>query len=85
MRFYQQRAGLDPDIFPPPPPERLKQCVPLAGKKDAHALAAALASDCTHLVTLDRRRLLTPVVQSAELPLKVVTPGDFLREVVAGR
>ena len=85
MRFYQQRAALNADIFPPPPPERLEKCIPLTGKKNAHALAAALACGCTHLLTLDRRRLLTSVVQSAELPLKVVTPGEFLGEVVAQR
>ncbi len=80
LRFYQQVAGLDPEMAPPPSPERLAECVPLTTEKDAHVLAAALECGAAYLLTLDRRHLLTPVVQSARLPLKVVTPGDFLKE-----
>ncbi len=81
VRFYQQLAGLDPDMAPPPPPERLARCASLVGEKDAHVLAAALECGAAYLLTLDRRHLITPAVQSAGLPVSVVTPGDFLREV----
>lgn len=84
VRFYQQVAGLDPEMAPAPPTERVAQCVPFTGEKDAHVLAATLECGAGYLLTLDRRHLITPAVQSAELPLRVVTPGDFLKEVATG-
>jgi len=84
VRFYQQVAALDPEMAPAPPPEQVDQCLALTVQKDAHVLAAALACGAAYLLTLDRRHLLTPAIQSAELPLKVVTPGDFLKDVATG-
>jgi predicted nucleic acid-binding protein len=81
VRFYQQVAALDPEMVPPPPPERLAQCASIVGDKDAHVLAAALECGAGYLLTLDRRHLITPTIQSAGLPVSVVTPGDFLKEV----
>lgn len=81
LRFYHQLARLEPEMVPPPSSEGLVRCGPLVGEKDAHVLAAALACDAAYLLTLDRRHLITPAVQSAGLPLRVVTPGDFLGEV----
>ena len=82
LRFYQQVAALDTEMVPPPSKERLSECVPLTTEKDAHVLAAALACKADYLLTLDRRHLLTPSVLSAGLPLGVMTPGEFLREMV---
>jgi len=81
LRFYHQLARLEPEMVPPPSPEDMVRCVPVVGEKDAHVLAAALACGAGYLLTLDRRHLMTPAVQSAGLPLRVVTPGDFLGEV----
>lgn len=81
VRFYQQVAALDPEMVPPPPPERLARCASIVGDKDAHVLAAALECSAGYLLTLDRRHLITPTTQSAGLPINVVTPGDFLKEV----
>lgn len=81
LRFYQQLAGVEPEMVPPPSAEGVVRCAPLVGEKDAHVLAAALACGAAYLLTLDRRHLMTPAVQSAGLPLRVVTPGDFLGEV----
>lgn len=83
VRFYQRLAALDPEVVPPPSAEYLEECVPTTGEKDAHVLAAALACGSRYLLTLDRRHLLTPAVQSAGLPVKVMTPGEFLREVAS--
>jgi hypothetical protein len=83
LRFYQQLAGLDPEMVPGPSPEHLTQAATLVGEKDVHVLAAALECGATYLLTLDRRHLLTQAVQSAALPLRVTTPGEFLREVMA--
>ena len=81
LRFYQQLARLEPEMVPPPSPEGMVRCVPVVGEKDAHVLAAALECGAGYLLTLDRRHLITPAVHSAGLPLRVVTPGDFLGEV----
>ena len=81
VRFYQQVAALDPEMVPPPPLERLARCASIVGSKDAHVLAAALECGAGYLLTLDRRHLITPTVQSAGLPVSVVMPGDFIKEV----
>ena len=52
-------------------------------EKDAQVLAAALGSGALYLLTLDRRHLLTRAVQSADLPV-VVLSREFLRDIVAG-
>ncbi len=81
VRFYQQVSTLDAEMAPPPPPRQLARCASIVGKKDAHVLAAALECGAGYLLTLDRRHLLTSAVQSSGLPISVVTPGDFLREI----
>ena len=83
IRFYQQLAGLDPEMVSPPTPERLAQCAFLVGEKDAHVLAAALECSAGYLLTLDRRHLITSAIQAAGLPVSIVTPGDFLRELAS--
>ncbi|MEX2430306.1 MAG: PIN domain-containing protein [Dehalococcoidia bacterium] len=84
VRFYQQLANLEPEIAPPPPEFRIDECVPLTTDKDAHVLAAALECAADYLLTLDRRHLLNPVVLAAGLPVRVITPGDFLQGIVRG-
>ncbi len=83
VRFYKQLAALNPKMIPPPSQRRLNECVHLTTEKDAHVLAAALECGAAYLMTLDRRHLLTPVVGSAGLPTRVVTPGDFLKEIAS--
>jgi predicted nucleic acid-binding protein len=83
LRYYRQLAALTPDMVPPPPGARVRECTRLASEKDAHVLAAALECNAGWLVTLDRKHLLTPTVLSASLPLRAGTPGDFLRALVA--
>lgn len=83
VRFYQQLAALEPQMAAPPSAERMAFCIPLVGEKDAHVLAAALECGAAYLLTLDRRHLLTPAVRSAGLGLTVLTPGEFLSDVVS--
>ncbi|MBI2868185.1 MAG: PIN domain-containing protein [Chloroflexi bacterium] len=84
LRFYQQLAGVEPEVAASPPASRVEECCALVDRKDAHVLAAALSCQATHLLTLDRRHLLTAKVLAAGLPVKVTTPGDFLKEVLRG-
>jgi len=81
VRFYQQLAGLEPEMVSPPPSERLAQGASLVGEKDSHVLAAALEGGAGYLLTLDRRHLITPAIQAAGLPVAVMAPGDFLKQV----
>ena len=84
-RFYKLLADLDPEMVPMPPADSLREASDLVGEGDAHVLAAALASNCTFLVTLDRAAFLTERVLNAGLPLRPLTPGDFLNEVLSQR
>ena len=82
LRFYQGLAELDPTLEAFPTPEELAACEPIVGEKDAHVLAAALKSGAAFLLTLDRRHFMTKKVLDAHLDLDVMTPGDFLRELL---
>ncbi len=82
IRFYQLLAALEPEMIPAPTPEKLEQCALLVNRKDIHVLAAALECGAEYLVTLDRRHLLNPALQTRNLTLKIMTPGDFLKAIV---
>lgn len=84
VRFYQQLAGLEPEIIPSSSSERLAECTTIVGEKDAHVLAAALDCRADYLLTLDRRHLITTAVLNAGLPLRVITPGEFLNKIISG-
>ncbi len=62
----------------------MEECIPLTTEKDAHVLAAALECRATFLITLDRRHLLNEAVASADLSVRAITPGDFLRMTASG-
>jgi len=82
LRFYKGLAELDPTLEAPPSPGELAACEAIVGEKDAHVLAAALKSGADVLLTLDRRHFMTEKVRGAHLDLVVMTPGDFLRELL---
>jgi predicted nucleic acid-binding protein len=65
-----------------PPADSLRVASALVGEQDAHVLAAALAANCAFLLTLDRAAFLTEQVLNAGLPLRPLTPGEFLNEVL---
>ncbi len=52
----------------------------LLPEKDMPVLAAAVAAQATHLLTGDLRHF-APLMAREDLPLKVLTPGDFIRGV----
>ena len=49
-------------------------------EKDAQILASAIKSKAKFLITLDRKHLLTPKIQKAKLPIKIITPGQFIQD-----
>jgi len=84
-RFYKLLADLDPEMAPTPSARSLSEASTLVGEGDAHVLAAALAAKCVFLVTLDRAAFLTQRVLNAGLPLRPLTPGDLLNEILGAR
>ncbi len=82
LRFYRQLALMDPLMVPPPSADRLKLCAAVIAEKNAHVLAVALDSRAAYLLTLDRRHFLMPAVHAFAMPMRIVTPGDFLRTLV---
>lgn len=49
---------------------------------DAHLIAGATLTKCTHLVTLDKKHLLKAEIQEKFLPLRIVSPKELLEEIV---
>lgn len=47
--------------------------------KDAHVLAAAIESQSDYLITLDRNHFFTDKIKRAKLPIKIITPKNFIR------
>jgi predicted nucleic acid-binding protein len=52
----------------------------LLPEKDVPVLAAAVAARATHLLTGDLRHF-APLMTREDLPLRVLTPGDFVHRV----
>lgn len=80
LRFYNLLAQAEPELIPLPSRKALQEAAELVAEKDAHVLAGAREGNATHLITLDRRHLLTNSVREGALPLVVCSPGEFLRE-----
>ena len=57
----------------------------LVDVEDAHLIAGANLTKCGYLVTLDKKHLLRPDIQKKFLPLKIVSPGELLEELVSGK
>lgn len=50
--------------------------------EDAHLITGASLTRCKYLVSLDKKHVLRPDVQEKFLPLKIVSPGQLLAEIV---
>jgi predicted nucleic acid-binding protein len=82
IKYYHLLARLDPEMIPVPAKKTLDKYISLVADKDIHVLATALEGCADYLVTLDKRHLLNPVILAAELKIKIMTPGDFLKAVI---
>lgn len=79
IEFYQLLAG---DVFTVvniDHEEELKRFSGITHDKDVHVLAGCQKAGADFLISLDKKHILTPVVAKALHPIKVVTPGDFLK------
>lgn len=78
LRFYRQIAALEPEILSPPSQEETERFTAIIARKDAPVLAAAVIGKTSFLLTLDRRDFMSSGVRQAQLPVAILTPGEFL-------
>lgn len=77
--FQQYLRSIPLHLVPRPSEEDLKLWEGFLDSKDVPVLAAAVKSGADFLLTLDRRHFLTPALQTRVKKIKILTPGDFLR------
>jgi len=75
-RFYKIIGQLPLEIQPPA--LETKNYENIIHPKDAPVLAAAIESKSNFLITLDKKHFKTPKIERANLPLKILTPKEFL-------
>ena len=63
-----------------PPPAEQRQYRDIAGEKDEHVVAAAIVGEADFLLTLDKK--LEERVNAANLPIRALSPGDFIKTVL---
>ena len=80
--FHQFLKHAKLRVIRTPPETAWKSYEGIIHPKDVPVLAAAVASKAAYLVTLDRRHFLTKAVSDKVSGLVILTPGDFLRELV---
>ena len=80
--FHQFLKHAKLRVIRTPPETAWKPYEGIIHPKDVPVLAAAVASKAAYLVTLDRRHFLTKAVSDKIPGLVILTPGDFLRELV---
>jgi predicted nucleic acid-binding protein len=56
----------------------------LIDSEDAHLIAGAILTQCSHLVSLDKRHVLAKDVRTRFLPLVILSPKEMLEELVKG-
>jgi predicted nucleic acid-binding protein len=81
-RFYKLLAALSPALVPPATEDEIARWAQFVAAKDAHVVASAVQGAAAYLITLDRKHLANEVVRAAGLPFQIMTPGDFLQQVI---
>jgi len=69
-------------VTPEPPAQAVLALAVCMREKDAPILAAAIHSPARYLVTLDYHDFLRPEVRSLAPALTILSPGDFVRQLV---
>lgn len=68
-------------VVPPPDEKFFEPYAEFLHPKDLPVLAAALQSSADFLVTLDRKHFFSSALLSKLKKIKILTPGDFIRDV----
>ena len=81
-RLHEYLAGFSWKLLSVPPEDKLRQYAALIHPDDLHVLASAVEGHSDFLLTLDRRHILAAAaaVRDAKLAIRILTPGDFIRE-----
>ena len=80
LRQYHQLLQLIPLTVAPVPTSAGESWLQHVNLKDVHVIASAMAVGAEYLLTLDQG--LIAEAHLAQLPLNVLTPGDFIRTVL---
>lgn len=83
-KFHHDLQQISIHIIPGPGEKILTKYHGVINAKDVPVLAAAAEAGVDYLVTLDRKHFLRPEVLSYASKLKILTPGEFLREFLGG-
>lgn len=51
-------------------------------QEDAHLIAGAKKTKCSHLLTLDKKHVIRPDLQKLVSPLRIVSPKELLEEIL---
>ncbi len=62
--------------------EEIAPYVNFVETEDAHVVAGANLTKCTHLVTLDKKHLLKAEIKNKFTPLKILSPKEMLEEII---
>ena len=84
VRFYRLIAAPGVQVVPTSSGAETAIYTGIVHAKDAHVLAGAHAAKADALITLDRKHFFTASVRQAQLPFEILTPGMFLRRLLAG-
>lgn len=77
--YREYIKDLSPELATDPSPREIKKYASLINKDDAPILAAAELSGADYLVTWDRKHFISGRLKD-NVKIKVVTPGEFMRE-----
>jgi predicted nucleic acid-binding protein len=81
-RFHNLLAASSPTLVPLATEDEITRCAQFVAVKDAHVVASALKGTADYLITLDRKHLANETTRAAGLPFQIMTPGDFLQQVI---
>ena len=81
-RFHDYLVGVNWKLLSIPFEQQLSKYAALIHPDDLHVLASAVEGQSDFLLTLDRKHILVAAkaVQEANLPIHIVTPGDFIQQ-----
>ncbi|MDD3818789.1 MAG: PIN domain-containing protein [Actinomycetota bacterium] len=82
LRFYKEIDRLNPEVINPLTEGNLSNYNDIITLKDCHVLAGAIESKASFLITLDRKHFKTEAIMKANLPVTIMTPGEFLEFVI---
>lgn len=78
--FYLKAANLK--ISPQVTSEEIFEAEMHINLKDAPILASAVKTSASHLITLDRKHFFAPEVIKFAKELKIISPGDFVKQIL---